>query len=83
MRSRVGVVTRDAACTVLGLAGVIHQEWWGPVQIPLLVLYATLLGVPGVAGLLALRSATGTDSPQSRSARDASPSPSPPSSSSG
>jgi hypothetical protein len=80
MRSRVGVIARDMACTALGLAGVIHQEWWGPVSIPLLILYATLLGVPGVAGLLALRS--GTDSPPSQSRPGVSPSPSPQSSSS-
>lgn len=58
-------VCRDIALTFIGLAGIVHQEVWGPVKPELLVVYTTILGIPGVANLIALmRSPAPTGTPQ-------------------
>ncbi len=68
MDTRTAIVySRDVACTLIGLGGVLHQEFVGPVSIPLLIFYAAVLQVPGVAHLLALRFGTGS-SPSSAGA---------------
>jgi uncharacterized membrane protein YeaQ/YmgE (transglycosylase-associated protein family) len=45
-------VCRDALMFVAGLAGVIHEELTGQASIPLLVVYTTMLGIPGALGAL-------------------------------
>lgn len=73
------VIGRDMGCTVLGFAGVIHQEWWGPVSVPLLIFYASVLSVPAAANLLALRFGIASAPSQSVPEAPAQPSLSPPS----
>lgn len=65
-------VVRDVGCLLVGLAGIVHQEATGSVRPELLLVYTTLLGVPGALGLLSLRGRSSTSespsqSPQSRS----------------
>lgn len=54
-------VARDVASFGLGSWGVIHEELSGAASIPLLVVWTTLLGVPGTFGALWL-SRTGSGS---------------------
>lgn len=51
----VVTVARDILCIVIGLAGIAHQELVGPVKTELLLVYTTMLGVPGAVGLWQLR----------------------------
>lgn len=74
------VYVRDVACTLAGLVGIWHQEFVGPVKVPLLILYASVLQVPAVAHLLALRFGTASASSPSASVPVAPPSSSPSSS---
>jgi len=61
------VYSRDVVLTAAGLAGVWHQEFVGPVSIPLLIFYASVLQVPTVAHLLALAWRPGIDGSSSSS----------------
>jgi hypothetical protein len=56
-------VVRDLLSFGLGAWGVIYEELTGRTSIPLLVLYATLLGVPGAAGAMWLLRIDGQPSP--------------------
>lgn len=73
-------IFRDIALTVIGLGGIVHQELVGPVKWQLLVVYTTILGIPGAANIVAvLRSSavsTATASPPSPSQPPSSSSPS-------
>jgi hypothetical protein len=70
-------LARDVGCTIVGLGGITYQIVTWKISEALLLTCAGLLGVPGVAGLLSLRSgAAGTTSPSPSSPQ---PSPSPPS----
>lgn len=62
------VYVRDVAFTAAGIVGIWHQEFVGPVKVPLLILYASVLQVPAVAHLLALRFGTASSSSASVSA---------------
>jgi hypothetical protein len=48
------VIARDIGCLIIGLAGVAHQEITGKTNLELLIVYMTLLGVPGAISLLQL-----------------------------
>lgn len=49
----------------VGAFGVVHEELTGRASVPLLVVYASLLGVPGAAALLSLaRTGSESSSPQ-------------------
>lgn len=48
-------VARDVGCLVVGLGGIIFQQVTGQVNIELLLVYTTFLGIPGALGLLSLR----------------------------
>jgi hypothetical protein len=64
-------IGRDVALTLIGIAGILHQELVGPVKPELLIVYTTLLGIPGAANLIGLArglSATVTVAPRSESA---------------
>jgi hypothetical protein len=66
-------VGRDVALTLIGIAGILHQELVGPVKPELLIVYTTLLGIPGTANLIGLArglSAHATDTQQSSPAPD-------------
>lgn len=78
----VTTVVRDVGSVALGLWGIYHQQRTGVVQWELLILYGTLLGVPGVAGVLSLirNGGTGTASLPSASAPSSSSASSSPSS---
>jgi hypothetical protein len=56
-------IVRDVGCLVIGLAGIAHQEITGRANAELLIVYMTLLGIPGALGLLQLSrgKATTTD----------------------
>lgn len=56
-------IGRDVVLILVGAAGIVHQELIGPVKPELLVLYGTMLGIPGVANLIGL--ARGLNSIQS------------------
>lgn len=58
-------VFRDLLMFVAGLAGVIHEELSGHTSIPLLVVYTTMLGIPGALGALWLSRESGAGSPSS------------------
>jgi hypothetical protein len=74
----VAIVTRDLILTVVALGGIVHQELYGPVKPELLLLYASVLSLPTVFNVLALRSSSRTtDSPQRGPAEVSSPAPSP------
>jgi hypothetical protein len=60
-------VTRDVGCLVVGLGGIIFQQVTGHVNIELLIVYTTFLGVPGVFGLLSLRGKSTTSESSSPS----------------
>lgn len=78
----IGIVTRDLVLTVVALGGIVHQELYGPVKPELLLLYASVLSLPTVFNVLALRSSSRTiDSSPHGQAEASSPSPSPSSSS--
>jgi hypothetical protein len=64
-------IGRDIALTLIGIAGILHQELVGPVKPELLIVYTTLLGIPGAANMIGLLrgvSATVTVVPQSERA---------------
>lgn len=61
-------VFRDLVMFVAGLAGVIHEELSGHTSIPLLVVYTSMLGIPGALGALWLSRTESGPSP-SRSER--------------
>lgn len=72
---KIWTVLRDIALTLVGLGGIAHQELVGPVRVELLLVYTTLLGIPGAANILSLRrSPTGTESESSSSPAASSPS---------
>lgn len=60
-------VTRDVGCLVVGLGGIIFQQVTGQVNIELLLVYTTFLGIPGALGLLSLRGKSATESSSSES----------------
>src|SRR5882757_1059834 len=47
-------VIRDLGLIVVGLGGIVFQQISGRVNIELLMVYTTILGVPGAIGLLQL-----------------------------
>jgi hypothetical protein len=47
-------IGRDVALTLIGIGGILHQELVGPVKPELLIVYTTLLGIPGAANLIGL-----------------------------
>ena len=49
-----GRVSRDTVLFVVGLGGIVYQQYTGSVSIPLLVLYGVMLGLPGVQALMGL-----------------------------
>lgn len=70
----LGIVARDLTLTVFALGGILHQELYGPVKWELLLVYTTVLSVPGVANILALRSGSGIGgSPQPQPPAGSSP----------
>jgi hypothetical protein len=66
---------RDIGCFVLGIAGIVYQQITGKVDTVLLVVYLTLLGVPGLLGAIAIGRGTddGPEPPSSRPAQHSSP----------
>lgn len=51
----------DIALLLVGIGGIIHQEWTGQVHPELLMVYTAILGIPGVAGAIQLlRSGNGS-----------------------
>lgn len=48
-------LARDVGLIVVGLGGIIYQQVTGQVNLELLLVYLTLLGIPGALGLLQLR----------------------------
>lgn len=62
-------ILRDLALLVVGLVGILHQEFTGQANPLLLATYTTLLGIPGAANVIAILRGTGGGTP---------PSPSPP-----
>ncbi len=48
------VVIRDTALWILGVGGIIHQEWTGEVRVELLLVYTSILTIPGGFGLYTL-----------------------------
>ena len=70
-------ISRDTILFVSGLAGIAYQQVTGKVSIPLLVVFGLMVGLPGVAALLALLPLGNGEAAPTTSA-----SPSPPSSSS-
>ena len=74
------VILRDLSCLVVGLVGILHQEFTGQASPLLLATYTTLLGVPGAANVLAILKGTGGGSSPSPSQQPASSPASPPSS---
>lgn len=78
-------IGRDVALTLIGLGGILHQELSGQVKPELLILYGTILGIPGITNLVGLarastpapsHSAAGTAPSSSPSPAPASPPPS-------
>jgi hypothetical protein len=70
-------IGRDVALTLIGIAGILHQELVGPVKPELLIVYTTLLGIPGAANLIGLArglSVSVTAKPPSESVQPSSPS---------
>lgn len=48
-------VTRDVGFLLFGFGGILHQQWSGHVSPYLLVVYSSMLGLPSIAGLIALK----------------------------
>lgn len=67
-------VLRDLLLLAIGSFGILHEELTGQASIPLLVVYTTLMGVPGAAATLWLGR---TGSPSSSPPVDPSPPASP------
>lgn len=67
------VVLRDLSLLGVGIFGLLHQELTGQANPALLLVYTTILGIPGATNILAiLRSTTPTGDGESE------PSPPPP-----
>jgi hypothetical protein len=47
-------VVRDAGLIVVGLGGIIYQQVTNHVNVELLLVYTTMLGIPGAVALLQL-----------------------------
>lgn len=47
-------VVRDAGFLLVGFGGILYQQITGRVDVPLLAVYTTMLGIPGAIGLLQL-----------------------------
>jgi hypothetical protein len=47
-------IVRDAGFLLIGFGGIIYQQATGNVNIALLAVYTTMLGIPGAIGLLQL-----------------------------
>jgi hypothetical protein len=75
--STVSTVVRDLVLLAVGSFGVVHEELTGSASVPLLVVYTTMLGIPGAAGALWLTRAgpgpTELPSPPSPAEPSASP----------
>lgn len=55
MKSQAVVaVARDLLCLAAGVFGIVHQELTGQIRPELLIVYTTLLGIPGAVGLIQL-----------------------------
>lgn len=54
------VILRDLSCLIVGLIGILHQEFTGTADPLLLATYTTLLGIPGAANVLAILKGGGT-----------------------
>lgn len=67
------VILRDLSCLIVGLVGILHQEFTGTADPLLLATYTTLLGIPGAANVLAILKGTGGGTPPSSSPPPASP----------
>lgn len=52
--STVVVVIRDLACLGVGSWGIVYQQLNGSINVPLLVLYTGMVGVPGGLGAMRL-----------------------------
>lgn len=52
------VVFRDLLLLGLGVFGILHQELTGQPEPALLVVYTTLLGIPGAANVLSILKST-------------------------
>lgn len=67
MLERLIVRSRDLAIWVLGVAGIVHQEVTGHVKPELLLVYISILTIPGGISLFTLRRSGGLDTPASPS----------------
>jgi hypothetical protein len=47
-------ILRDITLLGIGTFGILHQEWTGHVNVALLGVYTAMLGVPGVARVIAV-----------------------------
>lgn len=47
-------VARDVGFLLVGFGGILYQQITGRVDVALLVVYTTMLGIPGAIGLLQL-----------------------------
>lgn len=53
------VVLRDLLLLGVGIFGLLHQELTGQANPALLLVYTTILGIPGAANLIAILRSTG------------------------